>query len=246
MTASLCIIGGTGLARLAEFQVDRRETVSTPWGEPSAPLSWGSLKAKPVVFLPRHGESHNIPPHRINYRANLWALKQAGVSQIVAVAAVGGITAAMAPARITIPDQLIDYTWGRSSTFFEDELEHVTHIDFTNPYTAALRARLLEAGAKAGVGPHDGGVYGCTQGPRLETMAEIRRLERDGCDLVGMTGMPEAALARELGIDYACCAVVANWAAGKTDTEITMEDIEQNLQKGMADVARLLSELANL
>ncbi|NJD04875.1 MAG: S-methyl-5'-thioinosine phosphorylase [Methylococcaceae bacterium] len=240
---NLAIIGGTGLARLAGFDADRRETVETPWGAPSAPLAHGNLNGHPVIFLPRHGDGHTIPPHRINYRANLWALQQAGVSAVVAVAAVGGITRTMEPARIVIPDQLIDYSYGRSHTYFEDDLDHVTHIDFTEPYTRKLRERLLAAGRDAWLTVLDGGVYGCTQGPRLETPAEIRRLERDGCDLVGMTGMPEAALARELGLDYACCAVVANWAAGKTAGEITMAEIEANLNRGMADVAKLLEHL---
>jgi 5'-methylthioadenosine phosphorylase/5'-methylthioinosine phosphorylase len=146
----------------------------------------------------------------------------------------------MAPAKIAIPGQLIDYSYGRAHTFFEDSLEHVTHIDFTYPYTPALRAQLLDAGYAAGLRIIDGGVYGCTQGPRLETPAEIARMERDGCDMVGMTSMPEAALAREAELDYACCAVMANWAAGKTEREITMAEIEANLHQGMADVARLL------
>ncbi len=237
------IIGGTGLTRLPEFDIIRREPVSTRWGQPSSDLIHGTLYGAEIVFLARHGEQHTIPPHRINYRANLQALKDAGVSAIIAAAAVGGIRADMGPGRITIPSQIIDYSHGRAGTFFEDDLEHVTHIDFTHPYTPALREKLLDAGFRAGLRVVDGGVYACTQGPRLETPAEITRIERDGGDLVGMTGMPEAALARELEIDYACCAVVANWAAGKTEREITMAEIEANLQHGMADLARLLRAL---
>jgi 5'-methylthioadenosine phosphorylase/5'-methylthioinosine phosphorylase len=239
---AIAIIGGTGLARMAGLEIIRREEISTPWGSPSAPLTWGRVGSRTVVFLPRHGERHDTPPHRINYRANIWALKESGVDGIIAVAAVGGITPAMEPAKISVPDQIVDYTSGRANTFFEDDLDHVTHIDFTNPYSDRLRRMLLEAGKRSGIQVHDGGTYGCTQGPRLETTAEIKRLERDGCDLVGMTGMPEAALARELGLDYACCAVVANWAAGKSAAEITMEEIEENLRVGMADVAELLAE----
>jgi len=240
---TLAIVGGTGLARLAGFAAEHRETAETPWGAPSADLSFGSLNGQPLIFLPRHGDGHTIPPHRINYRANLWALQQAGAGAVVAVAAVGGITPAMEPTLIVIPDQLIDYSYGRAHTYFEDDLDHVTHIDFTHPYSRSLRERLLTAGRDAWLTVLDGGVYGCTQGPRLETPAEVRRLERDGCDLVGMTGMPEAALARELGLDYACCAVVANWAAGKSAGEITMAEIEANLNRGMADVAKLLDQL---
>ncbi|HUL11595.1 MAG TPA: S-methyl-5'-thioinosine phosphorylase [Methylococcaceae bacterium] len=241
--ASVAIIGGTGLTRLSGFEISRREIILTPYGAPSAELSFGRLHGHSIVFLARHGDKHNIPPHRINYRANLWALKQAGAQAILAVAAVGGIRSDMAPGKIALPNQIIDYTYGRAHTFFEDELDHVTHVDFTYPYSPKLRETLLNASAACGLRVIDGGVYGCTQGPRLETPAEITRMERDGCDLVGMTGMPEAALARELGIDYACCAVVANWAAGKSREEITMVEIEANLARGMADLARLLNAL---
>lgn len=237
------IIGGTGLTRLPSFEILRREPASTAWGAPSSDLIHGRLYGAEVVFLARHGESHTLPPHRINYRANIQALKDAGVCSIIAAAAVGGIRADMAPAKLAVPSQIIDYTHSRAATFFEDDLEHVTHIDFTHPYTPSLREKLLDAGFRAGLRMIDGGVYACTQGPRLETPAEITRLERDGADLVGMTGMPEAALAREAGLDYACCAVVANWAAGKTEREITMAEIEQNLTQGMADFAQLLRVL---
>ncbi len=239
------IIGGTGLTRLPEFEIRGRENVSTIWGKPSSELIHGRLHGADIVFIARHGEKHTLPPHRINYRANIQALKNAGVSSIIAAAAVGGIRADMGPANLAVPSQIIDYTYGRESTFFEDDLKHVVHIDFTHPYTPALRERLLDAGFRAGLRVIDGGVYGCTQGPRLETPAEIARMERDGCDLVGMTGMPEAALSRELEIDYACCAIVANWAAGKTEREITMREIEENLSRGIADFARLLTALFN-
>jgi 5'-methylthioadenosine phosphorylase/5'-methylthioinosine phosphorylase len=240
---SLAIMGGTGLSRLPQFESIRRQKVLTPYGEPSAALTFGKLNGHEVIFLARHGDNHTIPPHRINYRANVWALNEAGADQVLAVAAVGGIRADMAPGMIAVPSQIVDYTYGRPHTFFEDNLDHVTHIDFTHPYTPQLREHLLNAGRHAGLRLVDGGVYGCTQGPRLETPAEITRMERDGCDLVGMTGMPEAALAREIGLDYACCAVVANWAAGKTEREITMPEIEANLARGMADLSRLLASL---
>lgn len=234
------IIGGTGLTRLPECEILRREQATTVWGQPSSDLIYGRLFGAEIIFLARHGEQHTIPPHRINYRANLQALKDTGVSAIIAAAAVGGIRADLGPAKIVVPCQIIDYTHSRASTFFEDDLEHVTHIDFTHPYTPALREKLLDAGFRAGVRVVDGGVYACTQGPRLETPAEITRIERDGGDLVGMTGMPEAALARELGMDYACCAIVANWAAGKSEKDITMAEIEQNLAQGMGDFVKLL------
>ena len=234
------IIGGTGLTRLPEFEITRRDIRETQWGAPSSDLIYGKLHGADVVFIARHGEKHTIPPHQINYRANIEALKDAGVSAIIAAAAVGGIRADLGPAKIAVPSQIIDYSHGRAGTFFEDHLAHVTHIDFTHPYSSGLREKLLDAGFRAGLRVVDGGVYACTQGPRLETAAEIVRIERDGGDMVGMTGMPEAALARELAIDYACCAIVANWAAGKSAEEISMAEIEHNLLAGMADFARLL------
>lgn len=236
----LAIIGGTGLTLLGGLNIIKREQLSTPYGAPSSEFLTGELNHRPVVFLARHGNPHALPPHRINYRANIFGLKQLGIEQIVAVAAVGGITEDMTPAHIAIPDQIIDYSYGRKHTFFEDEGEPVTHIDFTYPYSQNLRARLITAAAAANIKVTPLGAYGCTQGPRLETAAEIRRMERDGCDMVGMTGMPEAVLAKELGIDYACIAVIANWAAGKTAGEITMAEIERHLHKGMADTGAIL------
>lgn len=236
----LAIIGGTGLSQLAELKVIQREAVSTPYGKPSANFLIGELNGKEVIFLARHGSHHAIPPHKINYCANIWGLQKLGVKNIVAVAAVGGITPAMAPAHIAIPDQLIDYSYGRKHTFFEDENDPVTHIDFSYPYSQMLRSHLIQAAKKAGVAITPIGTYGCTQGPRLETAAEIKRMEQDGCDLVGMTGMPETALAKELGMNYATVSVIANWAAGKMEGEITMAEIEQHLHKGMVNVVAIL------
>ncbi len=242
--SDLAIIGGTGLTRINSLEIIRREVVHTPYGEPSGPITHGRLFGHEVAFIARHGATHNIPPHRVNYRANLWALRRIGVTRIVAVAAVGGITPPMEPCRVAIPDQIIDYTWSRAHTFFEQDLEQVTHIDFTEPYCAELREQLIAAARKAGLDAAERGTYAATQGPRLETAAEIDRLERDGCDFVGMTGMPEAALARELGLCYASCAVVANWAAGRGGKQaITMAEIGANLEEGMARVKRLLEAL---
>ena len=232
------IIGGSGLTALDSLTIIDEQLISTPYGAASAPCVIGELAGQKVIFLARHGNPHRIAPHNINYRANLWALKQAGAEQIIAVAAVGGITPAMPPAKIAIPQQIIDYSYGREHTYFAEADEAVQHIDFTVPYDEALRQQLIHSGAALNI--EASGVYACTQGPRLETAAEISRLERDGCDLVGMTGMPEAALARELEIPYACCAVVANWAAGKSAGEITMADIAANLEQGMNDTKQLL------
>ena len=243
MTIEFAVIGGTGMTEIEGLEVTHREVVHTPYGEPSGPVTHGIIDGKRIAFLARHGYTHTIPPHKINYRANIWALKSLGVEKIVAIAAVGGITPEMAPTRLVIPDQIVDYTYGRAHTFFEDGLEHVTHIDFSWPYCAEVRDALLSAAQCAGVNVVAHGTYAATQGPRLETAAEIRRLERDGCDLVGMTAMPEASLARELGLCYATCAVVANWAAGKCDEEISMAEIHDNLTVGMAQVRALLRGL---
>ncbi|MFL1406281.1 S-methyl-5'-thioinosine phosphorylase [Marinobacter sp. M1N3S26] len=247
MGHDIAIIGGTGLTELDGLTVTGEYRVETPWGAPSGPVLKGMFRGQPVLFLARHGHPHRIPPHQVNYRANLWALRDAGAAQVIGVNAVGGITPAMGPARIAVPHQLIDYTWGRGHTFFEQvegaPLEGVTHIDFTYPYNEPLRQALLTAAARRQVMVVDHGVYGATQGPRLETPAEIARLERDGCDLVGMTGMPEAALAAELGLPYACLALSVNWAAGKSDHIITMEEIGQALEEGMSGVKAILEEV---
>lgn len=242
----LAIIGGSGLARLAELHDARREIVRTPYGDPSCALTFGRIGAHPVVFLARHGYGHTIAPHEINYRANLWALREAGADGVLAVATVGGIRADCDPGVLVLPDQIIDYTAGRRHTFFDGADQQVTHIDFTAPYDAALRVRLLEAAQRAGEAVIDGAVYGCTQGPRLETAAEIVRLERDGCDVVGMTGMPEAALAREAGLPYAALCVVANHAAGKGASRagIAMDEIRAVLDATMRRVGRVLAQAA--
>lgn len=241
--AELAIIGGTGLTSLNNLEITRREVVHTPFGEPSGPLTYGVLSGREVVFLARHGYGHTIPPHRVNYRANIWALKHVGIDNVIAVAAVGGIRHDMTPARLAFPDQIIDYTHSRTNTYFEDGLTHVTHVDFTYPYDAELRRRLIDGAREARLDAVEDGTYGATQGPRLETAAEILRLERDGCTMVGMTGMPEAALAREQALRYATCAVVANWAAGKTEGTISMKIIEQYLTTGMEKARTLLEHV---
>jgi len=241
----LAIIGGTGLTQLADLEVSRRQAVHTPYGVPSGPLTIGSIRGIPVVFLARHGDAHTIAPHQINYRANLWALKDQGVSEVVSVASVGGIRTDLGPGKIVIPNQIIDYTWGRVSTFFENEAP-VTHVDFTEPYAASLRARLLAAAAACGEEVVDGAVYAATQGPRLESAAEVDRLERDGADIVGMTGMPETALAREIGLDYAAIAVVVNHAAGRGASAggISLQQIEGVLKPAMGRVRRIIEAAA--
>jgi 5'-methylthioadenosine phosphorylase len=239
----LAIIGGSGLTQLSILEVQRREVARTPYGEPSGALTFGRLNGSEVVFLARHGYGHTIPPHRVNYRANIWALKSAGATAIVSVASVGGIRADCGPGALAIPDQIIDYTTGRANTFFDGDGGVVRHVDFTRPYDKTMRMLLLEAAAAAGETVIDGGVYAATEGPRLETAAEIDRLERDGADLVGMTGMPEAALARELELPYAAINVVVNHAAGRSASVqgIRFDRVEEVLQDAMRRVRRILS-----
>ena len=238
----IAIIGGTGLTSLTGVEITETREVDTPFGSPSSALSFGRLGDKEIIFLPRHGKPHAIAPHKINYRANIYALKENGIENIIAVNAVGGITSEMYPERIVIPEQIIDYTYGRNHTFYEDNLDEVTHIDFTKPYNVTLRKQLLGVNAISDLNAFVGSVYAATQGPRLETAAEIDKLEKDGCDIVGMTGMPEAALAHELDINYVCLALVVNWAAGKSDEEITMTLIEKHLEQGIGKVKRILKE----
>ena len=246
MDLELALIGGTGLYDFPGLENARRIDVDTPFGAPSAPIVRGTLCGKTVAFLARHGEQHTLAPHRVNYRANVWALHHLGARAVVGVNAVGGIRSDMGPRVVVVPDQLIDYTHGRLTSFCDVEGSKVEHIDFSEPYDAGLRAALIDAAHGAGIAIVAGGCYGATQGPRLETAAEIARLRRDGCDLVGMTGMPEAVLARELGIAYACIALVANWAAGCGEggaaEPISLPEIFANLAAATAQVPVIIEK----
>lgn len=236
----IAIVGGTGLTELAGLELTETRELETPYGAPSAPLEFGRFGQQEVVFLARHGKGHTVPPHQVNYRANIHALKQVGVEDIIAINAVGGINPAMGAESLVIPDQIIDYTWGREFTFADRG--NVIHVDFSYPYTQRLREGLLAAATSLAIPVHDGGVYGATQGPRLESVAEINRLDRDGCDIVGMTGMPEASLAREAELNYACLSLVVNMAAGRSDGIITMEEIELAIKNGMGNVRSILAQ----
>lgn len=242
----LAIIGGTGLTQLPGLTITHRQVVRTPYGEPSGPLTFGELDGHPVVFLARHGHGHTVPPHLVNYRANIWALHAQQVSHVVSVATVGGIHPSLGPGRIVVPDQIIDYTHGRETTFAAYGEKPVAHLDFTWPYCADMRHRCVQALRVAGEDFLDGGVYACVQGPRLETKAEIDRLAGDGADMVGMTGMPETYLAREIGLCYAAISVSVNWAAGRGDSAagITPEMIETNLAQAIGRLRTVLLHLA--
>jgi len=244
----LAIIGGTGLTKLANLEITNRQVIRTPYGEPSGPLTFGKIKEHNVIFLARHGYGHTIPPHEVNYRANLWALQSQKATRVVSVATVGGIHPAVVPGTIVIPDQIIDYTHGRRSTYFDGGDKPVTHIDFTEPYCQSMRERCMQAALAAAEPFVDGGVYGAVQGPRLETRAEIDRMERDGATMVGMTGMPEAVLARELGLCYAAIAVTANYAAGRGSSEhaISYDEIDAVLKQVMSRVRSILEHLVDL
>jgi 5'-methylthioadenosine phosphorylase len=244
----LAIIGGSGIAHLATLEVTERRVIRTPYGDPSGALTFGRHNRREIVFLARHGHGHTIPPHRVNYRANIWALHSLEVKGVIAIASVGGIRPDLEPGSLVLPDQIIDYTHSRKATFFEETDQPVTHVDFTHPYSRLLQDKCLQAAELAGVPLALGGVYGATQGPRLETAAEIDRLERDGVDMVGMTGMPEAALAREIGLDYTAIAVVANFAAGRGSSRdgIRLGDLQATLQGAVAKVKRILERLVEV
>jgi 5'-methylthioinosine phosphorylase len=239
----LAIIGGSGLDRLDGIADSHTESITTPYGDPSDSLTMGSLQGESLIFLARHGTAHTIPPHKVNYRANLWALQQAGADTIISVCAVGGIRADIKPGMIVIPDQIVDYTWSREHTLYDQGLEPVTHIDFTEPYCETLRQALIAAASDVAIKVIPNVTYGATQGPRLETSAEIDRMEKDGCDIVGMTGMPEASIARELGLCYAAIALSANNAAGRGSGPIEMDEITSNLDTGMQHVRLILQRV---
>lgn len=235
----IAVIGGTGMNTWPGFVEEGPLPSMTPWGRATGTPLAGRIGEQAVIFQPRHGSEHRVAPHRVNFRANIAALAAAGVQRIVAIAAVGSMQQALPPGAIAVPDDCIDYTWGRAHTFSDSALRPLQHVEITEPF-APLRRVLLDAAAGAGVPVFDGGVIGVTQGPRLETAAEVRRLCRDGCDMVGMTTMPEAALAREAGLEYGLVAVSVNWAAGMGSGDIHGE-IQRSVEDGMEKVRRLLS-----
>ncbi len=242
----LAIIGGSLLSNINNLTPVTEERIKTPFGEPSDNFNIGKINDFDIVYLNRHGSGHNLAPHQINYRANMFALKLLGVTHVIAIAAVGGITEKMSPMKCVIPDQVIDYTYGRMQTYNDGDEEHVNHIEFSYPFDEFLRKKLKDAVDMEDRDCVTQATYGATQGPRLETVAEIKRMERDGCDIVGMTGMPETALARELEIDYANLSLVVNWAAGKSDKThqaaelISMEQITNRIADGNTIIEKII------
>lgn len=238
---TLAIIGGTGLTGMDGLVVTRREMVKTPYGAPSCPIIFGEMDGREVAFLARHGSTHRIPPHRVNYCANIWALNNVGITHIIAVGAVGGISDECTVGSIVIPDQIIDYTHGRESTFFDGGEDPIEHVDFSYPYNAGLRTALINGANKAqGINVVEKGTYGATGGPRLETAAEILRMANDGCTIVGMTGMPEASLAAELRVAYACMGVVVNLAAGTDNKAVDTAAMPSIIADGMDKARQVL------
>ena len=236
----LGLIGGTGLDHFGKAAMSH--DIDGVYGRPSASLAEYRIGDLQVFFLPRHGDQHELPPHAVNYRANIDAFRQLEVDGIIAVNAVGGITSPNQPGTLCVPDQLIDYTWGRAHTFSMAAGDELMHSEFAGPFDGRLRPGLLKAAAISKVDVIDGGCVGVSQGPRLETAAEIRRFKRDGCDIVGMTSMPEASLAREAGLDYASLCVTSNRAAGLEQEPVTMTAIEATLGLAMIEVRNLLGQ----
>jgi 5'-methylthioinosine phosphorylase len=237
VTRQFAIVVGSGFESFAASGDPHR--VHTRFGPPSAPIHPVRFEGHTVLVLPRHGDDHSLPPHLVNYRANLEALKDVGADTVIGLNTVGVISGVRQPGEIAIPDQVIDYTWGREHTIYSEPSSDFEHIDFTYPFSAALRSELLAAASVAGIECYDGGVYAATQGPRLESAAEIDRLEGDGADFVGMTAMPEASIAMELGLSYACLSLVVNKAAGRSDAPIH-EDIKSSTLSARTKAMKLL------
>jgi 5'-methylthioadenosine phosphorylase len=235
------IIGGSGLYDIPGLEITDSAKLTSPYGEPSDVYRIGRLSGKEVAFLPRHGSMHHIQPHKINYRANIWGFRELGVKKIISVGASGGISKSMKPGLITFPDQIIDMTSGRPSTFYDED--EVIHVDFTEPFCRDLRNYLSVAAERSKVGVAESGLYVCVNGPRLETAAEIKTFSLWGADMVGMTAMPEASLARELEICVAGISVITNYAAGITDKRLTATEVVETMQAASEKIKLLLKTL---
>ena len=243
----LAIIGGSLLKGISNLSTIAEERINTPFGSPSGHFVTGMIGDVEVVYTNRHGSEHHIAPHQINYKANIFVLKTLEVTDIIAVTAVGGITETMSPMKWVVPGQIIDYTHGRAQTYSDVNDTKVNHVDFSYPFDETLRNRLISVLEKQTRQHETQGTYGVMQGPRLETIAEIKRLQQDGCDIVGMTAMPEASLARELEMNYATLSLVVNWAAGKGGGElISMDEIKQFIAKGNEVCEKIINEVISV
>jgi 5'-methylthioadenosine phosphorylase len=238
------VIAGSGIYHMPELEIINSVKLRSPYGEPSDIFRIGRLSGKEVAFLPRHGSMHHIPPHRINYRANIWGFRELGVKKILTIGATGGISKKMRPGAIIVLDQIIDMTSGRDATFYDED--EVVHIDFTEPFCPNLRKALIDAAAKTGTTVVKKGTYIAVNGPRLETAAEIKAFARHGADVVGMTGMPEAVLARELEICLAGLAVVTNAAAGLTEGKLTATEVVEAMKSSTEQIKALLKAFFSL
>lgn len=239
------VIGGSGLYEIKGFVLKKKRTISTPYGKPSDQYLTGTMGKTEIIFLPRHGSHHNIPPHMINYRANIWGFRKLGVDRILSISAAGGINKGLKPGDIVISDQILDMTKERKSTYYDGK-EGVIHIDFTEPYCPELRRILLKAGRQKRLSLKNGGTYVAVEGPRLETASEIKSFSILGGDIVGMTGMPEAALARELEICYAGISVVANYAAGISRRKLTVAEVMEAMKDSTEKIKDLLKSTFTL
>ncbi len=238
------IIAGSGIQELGCDSIVATREIKTPYGDPSDYYRICNISGTDVVFLPRHGIPHHIPPHKINYRANLWGFKELGIRELISINAVGGISPYLRPGDIVLPDQIIDMTWGRESTFFDRE--EVVHIDFTEPFCSSLRELLHCSAEKAGIPLKRSGTYVCTNGPRLESGAEIRFFANIGADIVGMTVMPEASLARELEICFASLSVITNYAAGISKNRLTTGEVVETMKASLERIKILIKEFLTM
>lgn len=240
----IAIIGGTGVYDPKMLEDIREASLTTPYG--MITYKAGQYQGQEVIFIPRHGSGHTIPPHLINYRANIWGLKKLGVNIIMATTAVGSLNLAMKPGEFVLIDQFLDFTKNRQHTFYEGGERGVVHVDVTDPYCPALRAVLSQAAASCDIGVHTSGVYVCTEGPRFETPAEIRAFAKLGGDLVGMTNVPEVVLAREAEMCYATISMVTNFAAGISDTPLTHTEVLETMAANTDNLKQLVMKTIEL
>lgn len=235
------IIGGSGFTKILPLQDTQKITFKTRFGKASCLL--GNLAGREVVFLWRHGEGHKFPPHKINYRANVLAMKQLGVITVLATAATGTLKRNLPPGTLIVPDQLLDWTKQRPLTLFEGKDAPVVHIDVTQPFCPTLRQRLIQAAESLGIQAFDGGCYVCSEGPRYETAFEVKMLAQLGGDIAGMTAGTEAILFREAEICYAVLAIVTNWGAGLSQQPLTHSEVEAMMKQRLPTVVQIFERV---